>query len=361
MNSQYLISCFRTLRTILTYLTQYDCITFHTFVSALATTENASRSGGWMLRDAAEVLFLSARERVFGKKEEGGQSKKPKMNDKEEEERRGQGRHLEMRFESSPKWKALLEVVEEAREAVRTSPAGPAMLTEKILVLTSDERTANQVQELLERGEEALMVRLYNRFLGERHGHIPEADSGTDSAHPERKEAKNKGKGKGKRSEAGTATTLTLTQMRGDEKDEEDSSGALSIPESPQVLVQSTHHGDFQLSRLVNELRPRFVVLYDAEVSAVRALEAYQARNPDGLRLRVYFLTFDRSTEEQAYLTALRREKEAFEHLAEERRTMAAPGEEESSDLLRGSDRASDAIVGAGGGANQVTRKGGGV
>ena len=50
-------------------LLQYDSVTFLSFVSALRTTENAVKSGGWMILDAAETLFLTARQRVFGTKD----------------------------------------------------------------------------------------------------------------------------------------------------------------------------------------------------------------------------------------------------------------------------------------------------
>lgn len=68
------------------------------------------------------------------------------------------------------------------------------------------------------------------------------------------------------------------------------------------------------LTRVLHEVEPRFVVLYDAELSFVRQLEIYKASRP-GKALRVYFLIYGGSTEEQKYLTALSKEKKAFEHL----------------------------------------------
>ena len=43
-------------------------------------------------------------------------------------------------------------------------------------------------------------------------------------------------------------------------------------------------------------------------------MQVYRASQP-GEAMRVYFLMYTGSTEEQRYLTALRREKEAFEYL----------------------------------------------
>lgn len=68
------------------------------------------------------------------------------------------------------------------------------------------------------------------------------------------------------------------------------------------------------LTRVLHEVEPSYVVLYDAELSFVRQLEIYKASRP-GKTLRVYFLIYGGSTEEQKYLTALSKEKKAFEHL----------------------------------------------
>ncbi len=276
--TKQLVADLKTLRTIMTYLTQYDCITFYNFVSALRTTENAVRSGGWMLADAAETLFLTARERVFGEDSSTGgrPSKKLKV----------EGGNLELKFESNPKWKSLLDVVAEVKEEVesrekkrREKGAERSFLTDKLLILTSDDRTAAQVQDLLERGEEAVMVRLYNRCLGEKHGRIPE-DNGklsNDLLEEQRVAKEPKHKGQGKKS---SKPPITLTQMQpGQEEEKEDNKPRLYAPGPPAVLVQATQScTDFELSKLINELRPRYVLMYDAEVAAVRILEVYQAR-----------------------------------------------------------------------------------
>lgn len=92
----------------------------------------------------------------------------------------------------------------------------------------------------------------------------------------------------------------------------------------------------------------------------LRLLEVFQAKNPD-FKLRVYFLMYDKSVEEQAYLTSLRKEKEAFENLMREKATMIIPEEREgrtdgdNPDLVRDASKASDAIVVS---SNDVTRRG---
>ena len=61
------------------------------FLSAIKTTENAIKSGGWMVMDAAETLFASAKSRVF-----------PSEN--------------KFEFEEVPKWKILKEIIDEIKQ-----------------------------------------------------------------------------------------------------------------------------------------------------------------------------------------------------------------------------------------------------
>jgi len=54
----------------------------------------------------------------------------------------------------------------------------------------------------------------------------------------------------------------------------------------------------------------------------VRSVETYRARHAESLSLKVYFLVFHNSVEEQIYLTSIQREKTAFEKLISEKSTM---------------------------------------
>ena len=129
--SRQLVSDLKTLRLVLTYLTQYDCITFYTFVSTLKTTESAMKSGGWVLLDSAETLFLTARDRVFSNMENS--KKKGKTGDKES------------LFEENPKWTEIGKVIEEIKEEMVKDNKDPA--SEKVMIVTRDERTARQVND----------------------------------------------------------------------------------------------------------------------------------------------------------------------------------------------------------------------
>ena len=107
--------------------------------------------------------------------------------------------------------------------------------SEKVLVLTSDDRTASQLQDLLRIGPRNLLTKMFNRMYGEKHGKLTE-------------------------------------------QEEKDSSGDADCV----ILFHSmmTDEDSFDLFRLLHEVKPAFVVMYDSQVSAVRQLEVMQAANP---------------------------------------------------------------------------------
>jgi DNA excision repair protein ERCC-4 len=65
---------------------------------------------------------------------------------------------------------------------------------------------------------------------------------------------------------------------------------------------------------LLDTVRPHWVIMYSPNMGFVRKLEVFKALHPE-IDLKVYFMVYDNSIEEQQYLTLLRREKESFEKL----------------------------------------------
>ncbi|KAK2724738.1 hypothetical protein QYM36_001283 [Artemia franciscana] len=74
----------------------------------------------------------------------------------------------------------------------------------------------------------------------------------------------------------------------------------------------------FALTKLLYTYKPDTIIMYDADLSFVRQVEVYQATNCE-IPVRVYFMIYNGSSEEQSYLTTLRREKEAYEMLIKEK------------------------------------------
>lgn len=95
----------------------------------------------------------------------------------------------------------------------------------------------------------------------------------------------------------------------------------LLAPAQTVVVRAYTDDGD---DRLLAELQPRFIVMYEPNQDFIRRIEVYKALNP-GLAVRVYFMVYQMTTEEHKYLASLRKEKDAFERLIKERGTMLLP------------------------------------
>ncbi|XP_007426369.1 DNA repair endonuclease XPF [Python bivittatus] len=360
-----LVQDLKILRTLLQYLTQYDCVTFLHLLESLRVSEKAfGQNSGWLFLDSSTSMFLNARSRVY-RLPDNNASKKKKASEKTDvKEAKEQKRELVL--ESNPKWDALGEVLKEIEGENANSEAlgGPG----RVLICASDDRTCAQLKEYITIGPKAYLTKLYNKTFG-----LDKEASGSclknrreakrhdkNAREPPAKKAKTESSKPNKRKKK---AELTLTQMLNKEEQEnikgeqEDSEGFSSSQESngersedlqlklsssdayygilkePLTVIHPLNGcGDpYALTSVLHEVEPRYVVLYDAELTFVRQLEIYKASRP-GKPLRVYFLVYGGSTEEQRYLTMLRKEKEAFEKLIREKASMVIPEEREGRD-----------------------------
>lgn len=107
---------------------------------------------------------------------------------------------------------------------------------------------------------------------------------------------------------------------------------------APQQTILVRPYSDDADDRMLQELQPRFIVMFEPNLEFIRRIEVwgnfgldaiylyadspvlqvYRNSNP-GLGVRVYFMMYRLSCEEGKYLTGLRREKESFERLIKER------------------------------------------
>lgn len=76
--------------------------------------------------------------------------------------------------------------------------------------------------------------------------------------------------------------------------------------------------------RILELVRPLYVVVYDPDMAFVRELEVYKAMNQDR-PLKVYFLLYEDSTEGRKFETSIRKENTAFENLIRQKATMTIP------------------------------------
>ncbi|XP_059178554.1 DNA repair endonuclease XPF-like isoform X2 [Physella acuta] len=346
--TRQLVADLKTLRLILRHLTQYDCVTFYSLVQSIRTSERLfGQNTGWLFLDAADSLFVHAKERVYGNTKFREKSKKkPNEVEKEQDDENTDDEDVSKGLEQCPKWLALSEVLAEIAEeeencceveAPETADGGDVLKAgSRILICAEDDRTCNQLKEYLCVGGEQLMDRLFKKYVsikgGQKTSHINNDGKGTVKA----KEAEKKGFNKAKTD----IVTLTLTQMMNAAK-EDDANGKTEkatsskdaysgIVTSPMTIIHPLHgstdsHG---ILRAIEELQPKYVVLYDADMGLVRQLEVFKASRP-GKPLRVYFMMYKGSVEEQRYLTSLRKEKEAFEYLIREKSTMVITEEQD--------------------------------
>ncbi|KAG9288310.1 hypothetical protein G9A89_021341 [Geosiphon pyriformis] len=119
---------------------------------------------------------------------------------------------------------------------------------------------------------------------------------------------------------AQSTTSTAISQESYDDCDESDTGLSSQffglIPKSSLVVIRP-YSGEAD-DRMLHELKPRFIIIYCPDPAFVRRIEVYKATNP-GMAVRVYFMIYENSVEEQRYLTSIRKEKEAFERLIREK------------------------------------------
>ncbi|PGH26418.1 hypothetical protein AJ80_01916 [Polytolypa hystricis UAMH7299] len=87
------------------------------------------------------------------------------------------------------------------------------------------------------------------------------------------------------------------------------------------LLVIYPYDGDMD-EHILEEIRPRYIIMYEPDAAFIRRVEVYRSSHTDR-SVRVYFMYYGGSVEEQRYLSAVRREKDAFTKLIREKGTMA--------------------------------------
>ncbi|KAF8201952.1 hypothetical protein K438DRAFT_1821001 [Mycena galopus ATCC 62051] len=100
---------------------------------------------------------------------------------------------------------------------------------------------------------------------------------------------------------------------------------------APQQTVLVRPYSDDTDDRMLAELQPRFIVMYEPNMDFIRRIEVYRSSNP-GLSLRVYHMIYGNSCEEHKYLAGIRKEKDSFQRLIKERGSMLLPIFEDRGD-----------------------------
>jgi hypothetical protein len=102
---------------------------------------------------------------------------------------------------------------------------------------------------------------------------------------------------------------------------EDNADDYFELYDNEDLVLVLPYDGDID-DRVLEEIRPRFVVMYEPNPSFVRRVEVYRASHPNR-HLKAFFLYYANSVEEQRYLSAVRKEKDAFTRLIREKGNMA--------------------------------------
>ncbi|KAG1908919.1 uncharacterized protein F5891DRAFT_1098557 [Suillus fuscotomentosus] len=199
--TKQLVGDLATLRRLLTYLLSYDALAFHAYLETLVTSNTTTVTGAakqhqspWMLTDAANIIFSTAKRRCYVLTAPKPTSSVPESQvidvddedawaaldeahgltrsnngdngKKKEEKKPWVPDNMSPVLEELPKWDLLADVLQEIeeelmrQEAVSTRP--PTRGTNTVLVMTSSPRSSTLVSE----------------FLGEMDGTAPKGSRG---------------------------------------------------------------------------------------------------------------------------------------------------------------------------------------
>ncbi|KAJ0410113.1 hypothetical protein ATCC90586_001598 [Pythium insidiosum] len=370
--TKQLVGDLTTLRQLLSYLPRYDAISFYGFLVNYQTMNGQQRfPSPWLFTEAADRLLLAAKGRLYEavdrktqqpvdlRRVGGGDAKNAVM---------------QLTLEGNPKWTALAQILDEVYTETASSSASSSdepLGGAQVLIMVKDERTCAQLREFLALGEREMMRRRFGHFVLQREAGMRKAKTGAresrsleqqfllDSAaeframlHGDTAPAPKSKAGKSKKrplpeSSSSSAPPMAELASFGMSLDDlerlttraDQSSGSkrlagasaasattLLVPRAEQVVL-CTYDQAAQLgaAALLRDLRPRCVVMYDPDVSFIRELEVFHARQPSDAALEVYFMLYADSAEQQTYLSEIRREKRAFEALIHQKAHLMMP------------------------------------
>ncbi|KAL5241016.1 hypothetical protein ACI65C_008426 [Semiaphis heraclei] len=297
--TKQLVSDLKLLRNLMISVTSLDSVRFQSMLSNYSSVDYVHRSSGWLLLDAAETLFVTAKRRLFNSKKE-------------------------ICPEHNPKWGGLTEILKEIGQNSKDNG-------EIVLVLVQSAKTCCQLKNLLVKGADDLLLNLYKTHIKDKPIISTQKNTTNEELEVYDNILNNEELDEDDFNNCFTLTQsknedgLTFTECANESRNE-------TLKEPIIVIQQYKKDGDFlSLPRTLRELQPKYIVMYDANMTAVRQIEVFQNSDAKS-KLVVYFLIFGGSTEEQAYLTTLRREKLLFDFLIKEKAVMVIPKGQDGKD-----------------------------
>ncbi|KAK4236328.1 hypothetical protein C8A03DRAFT_35772 [Achaetomium macrosporum] len=326
----------------------------------------------WLFLDAAQTIFETARRRVYSSSQRAG----PDTTNIDA---------LRPVLEEQPKWAILAEVLEEIDRDLYFEPALRDDSNGTILIMCSDTNTCRQLRDYLQtmhvkprvekkveeiydpekdKPSAAFMMRrkLRNYLKWKREfaqvsvtlfSETQKAVAGAVDPRLGRSKGKappNKrrrvrgggvvGAGPGRLDNGSIAqyfeqpgevaelmAEVQITEEETKQKEEvvadplENMDDYYQLYEMQDLVVIHPYEGDKD-EYILEEIKPKYIIMYEPDASFIRRVEVYRSSHNDR-NVRVYFLYYGGSVEEQRYLSTVRREKDAFTKLIKERASMS--------------------------------------
>jgi len=363
------------LRTLLQSIVAFDSVSFLQHLDTIhaahspppgSTRQNQSP---WLFLDAAQTIFDTAKRRVYSGRGKAGpdtpiDSLKPVL-------------------EEQPKWAVLAEVLEEIDRDLYFNPVPRDDSNGTVLIMCGDTDTCRQLRDYLptmhvkprveKRVEEfydeeedkpsaAFMMRRKLRnylkwkkefaqvsatLFAENQKALNNAGDARKGRAPANKRRRIRGGGNtgasAGRMENGSIAQyfekpgevaellaeVRITDEEAKQKTDllalfdplEDMDDYYELYDMKDLLIIQAYDGD-QDEHILEEVKPRYVIMYEPDASFIRRVEVYRSSHNDR-NVRTYFMYYGGSVEEQRYLSTVRREKDAFTKLIKERASMS--------------------------------------
>lgn len=354
-------------------LLTYDAVSFVKYLDTIVAAHspppgsNKHNYSPWLFLDAAHVLFQTAKARVY----EG------KLNDdlSRPSSSTNFAAGLQPTLEALPKWNVVAEVLGEIEQDAYLNPAAPDESNSTILIMCSDQRTCRQLREYIstmhakvaqsikkgdddEEGSsaEVMMRRRLREYLNwkrslsnvnknlsddDRSGRPAESAAQPQGRPPPNKRRRVRGGGSvtsaaGRVPNSSVQTEVELpgqvvsllnviqpTEAEETQKEEividnfEDMEDFYELYDMNDLVMIHPYDGDMD-DHILEEVRPRYIIMYEPDAAFIRRVEVYRSSHT-GRNVKVYFIYYGGSVEEQRYLSAVRREKDSFTKLIKEK------------------------------------------
>jgi DNA excision repair protein ERCC-4 len=369
------------LRGLLHSLLTYDAVSFNrhldTTLAAHSPPPGSTRQNQspWLFLDAAHTIFDTAKRRVYTGKTDEKSSADGQVLD-----------ILHPVLEEQPKWALLAEILEEIDRDLYFNPVLRDDSNGTILIMCTDTATCRQLREYLQNmhvrteaedadgdeGQEhapsaAFMLRRklrdylkwkkeFAKISAALFAENQKALSGAVDTRPgvngsyrgkappnKRRRVRGGGKAGSAPSRAvngsiqaaedeplQVATLLSEirpTDAEALQKPEvvadplEDMDDFYELYDMKDLVVIHAYDGDLD-DHVLEEVKPRYVIMYELDPAFIRRVEVYRSSHNDR-NVKVYFLYYGGSVEEQRYFSSVRREKDAFSRLIKERASMS--------------------------------------